>query len=389
MFMALLIMISERAKKIPLPPTIAINTLAKEMLSKGVDLVEFTVGEPDFPPGENVKKAAIKAINEDLGKYTAAQGIPKLRQAIITKFKRDNNLKYNDDQITVGNGGKQCIDNAFRALLNKGDEVIIPIPYWVSYPELVKLSDGVPIVCKCSLLEVSAKCIESYITKKTKVIVLNYPCNPSGMTINKKELEKIAKIVVENDLYVISDEVYEQLLYDDKHISIASLNKEIKKRTIVINSVSKTYAMTGWRLGYAAGPSDVIKAMIKMQAQCASNPNTISQYAAIEALTGPQDYVAEMRSEYKKRRNYMIERLNKMKNIHCDEPHGAFYAFFNILKTGLKADEFCEKLLKKAKVTSVPGTGFGMDDHVRLSYATSMEEIEKGMDRLEKFLEKL
>lgn len=383
------LMISNRAKKLHGSSTVALNTKANDMLSQGIDLAKFTAGEPDFAPPENVKKAAIKAIKEDLGKYTATAGMPELREAIIKKFKRDNGLDYHDTEVMASNGGKHILDNLFRVLINPGDEVIIPVPYWVSYPEQVKLSGGTPVFCNTDDLKITAKCIKEKITKKTKAIVLNYPNNPSGMSISKDELKKIADLAVKNDLVVISDEVYELLLYKGKHVSIAGLNSDIFRRTVIVNSLSKTYAMTGWRLGYAAGPSEIITAMVKMQGQGTSCPNTIAQYAAIEALTGKQDCIENMKKEYVKRRDYIVKRLDEMKNISCTMPDGAFYAFPCIKKTGLKSEEFCKKLLEEALVAAVPGTGFGMEGHIRLSYATSMDIIEKGMDRMKEFCDSL
>ncbi len=392
---------SRKAENITPSVTLAITTKAKELSSAGVDVVSFGVGEPDFNTPRHIIDAAIKAMEEGKTKYTATPGIPELRKAICEKFKKDNGLTYTPDQIVVSTGAKQCLANAFLATLNPGDEVLIAAPYWVSYPELVKLADGVPVVVNTTeetMYKFSQESLEDAVTDKTKAIVLNSPNNPTGTIYEKEELEMIAEFAKEHDLIIIADEIYEKLIYDGKeHISIASLSEDAYKRTIVINGLSKAFAMTGWRIGYLAADKKIAKLMSSIQSHMTSGTNSITQYAAVAALEGDMTEMRNMVKEFDKRRNYMLERIEGMEDITCISPSGAFYVMLNIGQylgkaiSGIKVAnsvEFADKLLDEEKVAVVPGAGFGLDSYVRLSYATSMEEIKKGLDRIENFLKK-
>ncbi|TDT61539.1 pyridoxal phosphate-dependent aminotransferase [Fonticella tunisiensis] len=391
--------LSNKAQRISSSLTLAISAKAKKLKEQGIDVINFSAGEPDFTTPTNVQNAAVEAIRKGLIRYTPASGILELKEAISRKLKRDNNLDYMPTQIVISNGAKHSIYNALMAICNPGDEVIIPVPYWVSYPEIVKLADAVPVMVKTkeeNNFKYTKEDLESAITNKTKAIILNSPNNPTGAVYSEKELGAIAEIAIEHDLIVISDEIYEKLIYGDaKHISIASLNQEIKKRTIVINGVSKAYAMTGWRIGYAASEENIAKIISNIQSHATSNPNSIAQYASVEALAGPQDDVEKMRSEFEKRRDYMVEKINSINNISCKKPDGAFYVMINISK--LKGEsiknhkintsfDLCSALLEVAKVAAIPGAAFGVDDYIRLSYATSMENIIEGLERIENFL---
>ena len=393
---------SKKAKNITPSITLAITTKAKELKSKGIDVVSFGVGEPDFNTPEHIIKAAIKAMEEGKTKYTETPGIPELRKAVCDKFYRDNGLKYTPDQIVVSTGAKQCLANSFLAILNPGDEVLIAAPYWVSYPELVRLADGVPVVVETSKennYKYTIESLNSAVTDKTKAIVINSPNNPTGTVYSKEELEVIANFAKNNNLLIISDEIYEKLIYDgEKHVSIASLSEDAYNRTIVINGLSKAYAMTGWRLGYVAANKEIIKLMKSIQSHMSSNTNSIAQYAAVAALNGVDEDQKAMIIEFEKRRDYMLERIENMEDITYIRPSGAFYVMINIQKYLNKSlygaeiknsVEFAEKLLDEEKVAVVPGAGFGLDNYVRLSYATSMDMIKKGLDRIESFLEKL
>ena len=389
--------IAKRAQAIKPSPTLAIAAKAKAMKARGIDVVDFGVGEPDFDTPENVKQAGIKAIQSGFTKYTPAGGTDELKEAVVEKFKRDNNLTYEKSQILISCGAKHSLYNIAEALFDPGDEVIIPSPYWVSYPDQALLNDATPVIVETTEAEgfkLSARKLEKAITKKTKALVLNSPSNPTGLAYDKKTLEEIAAIAVKHRIYVISDEIYEKLLYDGfTHFSIASFGPEIKDLTLVVNGVSKSHAMTGWRIGYAAGPGDVITAMTNIQSQSTSNPSSISQKAALEALRGPQDFIGAMNIEFDKRRKYMVERLNKMPGISCLMPVGAFYAFPNVSKlfgksingkTMKNSSDLAAYLLEESKVALVSGDAFGADSYIRLSYATSMESIQKGLDRIEK-----
>ena len=395
-------MLSDRAEKIKLSPTLAIDAKIKTMNAAGVDIVSFGAGEPDFDTPDNIKEAAIKAIRDGFTKYTPVGGVDPLKDAIIGKFKKDNNLNYTRDEIIVSCGAKHSLYNIGRALFGPGDEVLIPSPYWVSYPDQVVLNDAIPVFVKTyesDSFMVRPEAIESHTTKKTKALILNSPSNPTGLTYNKKSLERIAEIVLEHNLYVISDEIYEKLTYDGfKHISIASVDDEIKARTIVVNGLSKSYAMTGWRIGFAAGPKEIIKAMTNIQSQSTSNPTSIAQKAAIEALEGPQDFIDIMLAEFDRRRRLLISELNSIPGMSCLTPTGAFYTFPNTSrlyggsiksKTISSSSDLALYLLEEARVALAPGEAFGDDDHIRLSYAASIDNIKKGVNRIKEVVGKL
>jgi len=394
--------LSKKAKSVKPSSTLAITAKAKELKASGVDIVGFGAGEPDFNTPKNVCDAGIEAINTGFTKYTPASGTNELKSAISKKFKEFNGLDYAPNQIVISNGGKQGLSNVFDAILNPGDEVIIPAPYWLSYPEMVKLSDGVPVFIygtKENGYKVTAKQLEEAITDKTKAFVLNTPSNPTGMIYTKKELEAIADVIVKHDIYCVSDEMYEYLIYgDDKHVSIASLNDEIYKRTITCSGLSKSYAMTGWRIGYTGSSVEIAKLMGAMQSHATSNPNSIAQYASVEALTGPQDDVVKMREEFNRRRIYMYNRIKGFPHVDLLEPKGAFYVFIDLseaLKLSYKgqkletAAKVAEILINEFAVAVIPCADFGFPTHIRLSYAISMESIEKGLNRIEDFLKQL
>lgn len=394
--------LSKKAMAVKPSSTLAITAKAKEMKANGIDVVGFGAGEPDFNTPKNVCDAAVKAIEDGFTKYTPVPGILELRKAICDKFLKFNKIKYEPDQIVVSNGGKHSLANIFSAILNPGDEVIIPAPYWLSYPEMVRLADGVPVYIradKSQNYKVTAKQIEEVCTEKTKALVLNSPSNPTGMVYTREELEAIAEVAIKKDFYVIADEMYEYLVYgDEEHISIASLNDEIYKRTITCSGLSKSYSMTGWRIGYTGSTKEIAKLMSSVQSHLASNPNSIAQKAAVEALTGSQDFVIDMKNEFEKRRDYMFDRIAGMKHISAVKPQGAFYMFIDISEVLDKSykgetvgnvDYMAKILLENYKVAVVPCNDFGFDDHIRLSYATSLEQIKKGLDRIESFLEDL
>ena len=391
--------LSKKAQAVKPSSTLGITAKVKELKAEGVDVVGFGAGEPDFNTPENICDAAIAAIKEGFTKYTPASGTNELKKAVCKKFEEFNHLHYEPAQIVVSNGGKHSLSNIFDAILNQGDEVIIPGPYWLSYPEMVKLSDGIPVIVygtKENEYKVTADQIEQAVTAKTKALVLNSPNNPTGMIYTKSELQKIADLAVKYDFYVVSDEMYEYLIYgDEKHISIASLGEEIYKRTLTCSGLSKSYAMTGWRIGYVGAPLQIAKLMGAIQSHATSNPNSIAQKAAYEALTGQQETVAAMCEEFNKRRIYMFERLSKMPHIQIFEPRGAFYAFVDIselLEMSYKGtpvsdgQNLAQILLSDYHVAVVPCDDFGYPNHVRLSYAVSQEQIEKGLDRIENFI---
>ena len=394
--------LSKKAQRIQASVTLAITAKAKEMKENGIDVISFGAGEPDFNTPQNIINAAIKAMEEGNTKYTNVNGILPLREAICKKFNEDNGLIYDPSQIVVSTGAKQSLANAFLAILNPGDEVIVPNPYWVSYPELIRLADGKPVFVESnetSSYKFTKENLEKVVTEKTKAIILNTPNNPTGTIYNKEELIEIAEFAKKYDLIIISDEMYEKLLYDgEKHISIASVSDDAYERTIVINGLSKSYAMTGWRLGYCGATEKIAKLMTNIQSHMTSNVCSITQYAAIEALNGPQDKVKEMIFEFERRRNYMVKTLEKMNNLSIIKPQGAFYIMINIDKclgkeiNGEKIIDsmnFSAKLLEHEKVAVIPGKAFGLDNYVRVSYATSMELIEKGLERINKFINKL
>lgn len=392
-------MLSKKAMEISPSLTLAITAKAKKMKAEGIDVIGFGAGEPDFNTPKNIQQAAIKAIEAGQTRYTAASGIIELKEAVVNKFKKDNNLTYKTSQIIISTGAKQCLANIFQAILNPGDEVLIGAPYWVSYPELVQLADGVPTFVdteESNSFKLTIESLEKAVTKKTKAMILNSPNNPTGTAYTKEELEKIATFAQKHDIIIISDEIYEKLLYGESgHISIASLSEDAYNRTIVINGVSKAYAMTGWRIGYAAASEKITSLMSNIQSHTTSNPCSISQYASVEALNGDQNEVEKMKQEFKKRRDFMVDKINSINNLSCVKPEGAFYVMVNISKVLNKEVDgkiikdsltFSDLLLEKEKVAVIPGIAFGVDDFIRLSYATSMENIEKGLNRIEDFV---
>lgn len=391
--------LSRKAQQISSSVTLSITARAKRLKEEGIDVISFGAGEPDFNTPFNIQNAAIDAIKKGLTRYTPASGIFELKQAICDKFKKENNLDYIPTQIVISNGAKHSLYNALLAICNPGDEVIVPVPYWVSYPELVKLADAVPVFVNTSEennFKYTRENLFNAVTKKTKAIILNSPNNPTGTVYDRKELEMIAEIAVSRDLIIISDEIYEKLIYGSvKHTSIASLGEEIKERTIVVNGMSKAYAMTGWRIGYTASEENIAKMMSNIQSHATSNPNSIAQYASVEALKGPQDDVEAMRWEFEKRRDYMVDRINSISGISCKKPDGAFYVMINISKlkgktiNGYRINssvDLCTSLLEVEKVAAIPGSAFGADDYIRLSYATSMDNIKEGLNRIENFV---
>lgn len=395
-------MLSDRARKIKPSPTLAIDAKAKAMKANGIDIVNFGVGEPDFDTPENIKEAAIKALKDGFTKYTAVGGIDPLKDAIIEKFRKDNNLNYTREEIIVSCGAKHSLYNIAQAIYSPGDEVLVPSPYWVSYPDQTLLNDATPVFIKtyeADSFMLKPEVLESHISSKTKALILNSPSNPTGQTYDRKTLQKVAEIVLKHNLYIISDEIYEKLTYDGfKHISIASIDPAIKEKTIVVNGLSKSYAMTGWRIGYAAGPKEIIKAMTNIQSQSTSNPASISQKAAVEALTGPQDFISAMLAEFDSRRRFLISQLNSIPGMRCLTPTGAFYAFPNTSgfygrsaenRKITSSSDLALYLLEKANVALVHGGAFGDDHFIRLSYATSLDEIKKGVDRIRKALDNL
>ena len=391
--------VSNSLKRIKPSPTIAVTSKAREMRAAGKDVIGLGAGEPDFDTPDNIKEAAIEAIRKGDTKYTAVDGTPALKKAIQDKFNRENNLKYNIDEISVGTGGKQVLYNAFMATINKGDEVLIPAPYWVSYPDIILLAGGKPKIVKCEEkdnFKLTPKKLKKAISKKTKWIILNSPSNPTGSAYTKDEIISLSKILLKyKKTYILSDDIYEHITYDDfKFFTIAQIDK-LKKRTLTMNGVSKSYSMTGWRIGYAAGPKEIIKAMAKIQSQSTSNPTSISQAAAVEALNGTQEFIKERSDSFKERRDFVVDSLNNIKGINCLKPEGAFYVFPSCKKllgkkTKLKTDkDFVEKLLEKSEVAVVQGSAFGLDGYFRISYATSMENLKKAMGRIKSFCENL
>ncbi len=394
--------LSKKAAAVKPSSTLAITAKAKELKAQGKDVVGFGAGEPDFNTPENICEAAIKAIKDGFTKYTPASGTNELKAAISKKFKEFNGLDYNTDQIVISNGGKHSLTNIFTALLNPGDEVIIPAPFWLSYPEIVKLAGGVPVIVtttKEQNFKLTAEALAAAVTDKTKALVLNTPNNPTGMLYTEEELRAIAKVAVEKDFYVVADEMYEMLVYgEQKHISIASLGKDIYDRTITCSGLAKSYAMTGWRIGYTGSSKEIAKMMGSVQSHQTSNPNSIAQKAAVEALTGPQDSVEKMHAEFDKRRKYMYKRICDMDLLDALEPMGAFYVFVDgsaVLGKSYKGTkiesvpQMADILINEYNTAIVPCADFGFPDCFRLSYAISIEQIEKGLDRIEKFIGEL
>ena len=391
--------VSNNLKRIKPSPTIAVTTKAREMRAAGKDVIGLGAGEPDFDTPDNIKEAAIEAIKKGDTKYTAVDGTPDLKKAIVEKFRRENDLSFTTDQITVGTGGKQVLYNTFMATLNKGDEVIIPAPYWVSYPDMVLLAGGTPRIVKCDEkdgFKLSARKLEKAISKKTKWLILNSPSNPTGAGYTKKEIEELGKVLLKNKkVFILSDDIYEHIRYDNYNFyTIAQISK-LKERTLTMNGVSKSYAMTGWRIGYAAGPKEIITAIRKIQSQSTSNPSSISQAAAVEALNGQQDFIKDRAEAFRERRDFVVESLNNIKGLNCLTPNGAFYVFPSCKgllnkKTKLKTDtEFVQKLLEKSMVAVVQGSAFGLNGYFRISYATSMENLKKALSRIREFCESL
>lgn len=387
--------ISQRARNLVPSATLAIAATARRLRAQGIDVIGFGHGEPDFDTPEHIKEAAIQAIREGFTKYTASGGIDELKDAVATKLKRDNGLVYAREQILISCGGKHSLFNVFQALLEPGDEVIIPAPYWVSFPEQVKLCEGKPVFAHTHEREgfrLHRALVEPLLTPRTKILVLNSPCNPTGAALTPAELQGLADLATEWGFWLLSDETYESLVYEGhQHVSIGSLGDRVYAQTILVSSLSKAYAMTGWRVGYTAAPKEIIRAMDALQSQETSNPTSIAQRAAVVALTGPQEAVQRMREEFDRRRRYIVDRLNAMPGIKCLSPQGAFYVFPNV--SGMygkhyagtiirNSGDFTSYLLEAARIAVVPGVEFGSDDHVRISYATSLANIEKGMDRM-------
>jgi aspartate aminotransferase len=381
--------ISERAAQLTPSLTLSIDSKAKAMKAEGIDVCGFGAGEPDFDTPEHIKRAAIEALEAGFTKYTPNAGIPELRQAIADKLAADNGLSYRAGQVVVSNGAKHACYNAILATCQPGDEVIIPAPYWVSYPDMVRLVGADPVIIPTSernAWKMRPQDFENAMTPRTKMLIMNSPGNPTGSVYTREELEAIVNVAAEEDIYVLSDEIYEKLVYDDaKHVSIASLSKEAYDLTITINGFSKSYAMTGWRLGYLAAPDAVARAVDSIQSHTSSNPSSFSQYGALAALKGDQQPLADMREEFDMRRNYMFDRISKISNVTAIKPQGAFYILVNISQLGLTSQNFADRLLSKANVAVVPGAAFGDDRTVRFSYATSLDVIKKGLDRFQDF----
>jgi len=380
---------------------LAITAQALKMKREGKKVISFAAGEPDFDTPKNIKEEAIAAIKQGFTHYTDNSGIIELKEAVIGKLKKDNKVEYKPAEIIISNGAKQCLFNALLTVCNPEDEVLLPTPYWVSYTEQIKFAQAVPIFINTyqeDAFKLSATQVEEKISSKTKLLILNSPNNPTGAVYEMEELKKIAQLLVKYDIYCIGDEIYEKLIYDEaEHFTIASLSNEVKAKTIIINGVSKSYAMTGWRIGYAAGPEDIISGMGKIQGHSTSNPNSIAQKASVEALNGRQETIEEMRREFDQRRKYMVEKLNQIKGVSCLKPSGAFYAFPNvskILEKGVKYNgkriinsfDLADFILKEAEVALIPGSAFEAEGYLRLSYATSMEDVKEGLDRIENIL---
>ena len=395
--------VSNSLKKIKPSPTLAVTQKAKELKAAGKDVIGLGAGEPDFDTPENIKQAAIDAINRGETKYTAVDGTPKLKKAIVEKFRRENELNYDLAQISVGTGGKQIIYNAMMATVNQGDEVIIPAPYWVSYPDIVLLAGGNPIIIKCSENEnfkITPEKLKDSITAKTKWLILNSPSNPTGSCYSEKEIKSLAKVLIENkQVHILSDDIYEHIIYGNFNFFTIAQIKELKDRTLTMNGVSKSYAMTGWRIGYGAGPKEIIKAMAKIQSQSTTNPSSISQAAAVEALNGTQDFIIERSKAFQERRDFVVKSLNEIKGLNCLNPDGAFYVFPNCSKLLNKKDkkgkllktdsDFVESLLENNGVAVVQGSAFGLEGYFRISYATSMQNLKNALKKISEFCNSL
>ncbi len=385
--------LASRVRSLTSSPTLAITSKAKQLKKSGVDVVSFGAGEPDFDTPEHIKKSAIKAISEGFTKYTPSTGTPQLKQAIVEKFKRDNNLHYDPSQIVVSNGAKHSLYSILQVICDKDDEVIMPMPYWVSYPQMVKVAQGKPVFIKAAeknKFKITPEQFEKAIKKKTKALIINSPSNPTGCVYTKDELKQIADIAADYGIYVISDEIYEKLVYDQaEHVSIASLNEKMYSLTFTVNGLSKAYAMTGWRIGYLAGPKEAVSKISNLQDHSTSCPNSIAQAAAVSALTSGDECITAMKKEFVQRRNYIVERINAIEGLSVIKPEGAFYVFCNISKTGLDSLHFAQRLLDEEQVAVIPGIGFGENSYIRLSFATSKEQIEKGLDRISKWVKQL
>ncbi len=384
-------MISRRIQQLTPSPTLALDAQVKNMQANGIAVTNLCLGEPDFNTPEHIENAAYEAMKAGFTHYTNTAGIPKLREVISEKFKKDNNILYDPSQIIVGMGSKPLLYITFQSILNPNDEVIIPTPTWNTFVEQVKLSNGKPVLLPLKPpFRLTARDIEKKLTKKTKMLLINTPSNPTGMMIEKKELEQIASLAVKHNIYIIADEIYEKLTYGEKHISLASLSKQVKERTITINGFSKAYAMTGWRIGYAGGPKEIIQAMVSLQGQLTSNAVSFIQKAGIEALTGNQKPLKNMVAEFEKRRKFIIESFSNMHQLSFSEPDGAFYLFVSVEKLLGKryksSSDWCNALLKEQNVAVVPGEGFFYPGYFRLSYAASMEELKKGVEGIKEFL---
>ncbi len=391
--------LSTLAEAVHASSTMAIDSMYKNMKAQGIDVVGFGAGEPDFPTPDNIKEACLRALAENKTKYTAASGIIELKQAVCQRMKEDCGLDYTPSQVLIASGAKHNVYLTVRALVNPGDEVVIPAPYWVSYSEIVRMCGGIPVIAQTreeDEFKLTPQELDEAITDNTKCVLFNSPSNPTGMMYTREELRALADVCIARDVYIIADEIYYKLVYDDREfVSIAALGEDVKERTILINGVSKSYAMTGWRIGYSLAPEHITKVMSNYVSHSTAAPSTLSQWAAVEALTGPQDTVETMRQAFEARRNYMVERINSMELVSCLKPEGAFYIMMNIRKVlGKKCgdvvidscDTFASQLLEKGLVAVVPGSGFDAPEYVRWSYATSLENIKEGMDRLEKFL---
>jgi aspartate aminotransferase len=392
---------SEKISQISPSPTLSITAKARKMQAEGINVIGFGAGEPDFDTPVNIKEAAKKAIDKGFTKYTPTAGTKELKDAVCAKFKKDNNLEYSPDEIIVSCGAKHSIFNIIVTLCNECDEVILPSPYWVSYPEMVKVTGAKTVMLNTtekSNFRITPEQLEKAIRPNTKLLILNSPSNPTGMVYSEGELKELSRIITKAGIYCISDEIYEKVIYDRQHVSIASLGEEIKKKTIVVNGVSKAYSMTGWRIGYAAGLKEIVQAMSNLQDHSTSNPTSIAQAASVEALTGSQDDLEKMLREFKKRRDFMVDRVNAITGISTIKPHGAFYCWIDISgilqksangKKMINSMDLTDALLNGAHVAVVPGGVFGDDNYIRLSYATSMENIIEGLKRIEQFINKL
>ncbi|MEM8779773.1 MAG: pyridoxal phosphate-dependent aminotransferase [Cyanobacteria bacterium P01_G01_bin.49] len=385
-----MIKLATRVKKVPPSLTLAIAAKAKAMKAEGIDVCSFSTGEPDFDTPQPIKDAAKLALDQGKTKYGPAPGEPRLREAIAKKLCNDNKLEYGPENVIITNGGKHSLFNLMLALIEAGDEVIIPAPYWLSYPEMVKLAGGTPMIVETTAetdYKITPEQLRQAITPNSKLFVLNSPSNPTGMVYTPNEIKALAEIIVTHDLWVVSDEIYEKILYNGaEHLSIGSLGEEIFKRTIISNGFAKSYAMTGWRIGYLAGPKELIKATSTIQSHSTSNVCTFAQYGAIAALENSQDCVQKMLSAFAARRAVVLDRIKSISKLSCPIPMGAFYVFVDISKTGMKSLEFCDALLDTQQVAVIPGVAFGADNCIRLSYATDLDSIKKGIERLDKFV---